>query len=227
MMRSTRYAAETRQQADALEAQPELAFEKDFLRWMLSDASGALLLRTQPGPATAAIPSLRIDWLDTFSYANEMPVCMYAGATRNADGSLNGWLLHDHDALGRESVFAVKQDVRLLNDHIPAYTIEKPLAQIVARRSLRADGIDWFLPHLSSEYFRQPAVRSLEKINFAIPQERWFTNLSTRGNTGSASIYVMLDELARSGRVRRGQRILCFVPESGRFSTAFIHLTAV
>lgn len=229
MMRATRYAAETRRQAGALEAQPELAFEKDFLRWMLSDASGAFLLQTQPAAAAtaAAVPSLRIDWVDTFSYAGEMPVCMYAGATRNADGSLKSWLLHDHDSLGSESVFAVKQDVRLLNDNIAACTIEKPLARIIARRSLRADEIDWFLPHLSSEYFRGPAARSLEKINFAIPRERWFTNLSTRGNTGSASFYVMLDELARSGRIRRGQKILCFVPESGRFSTAFIHLTAV
>jgi 3-oxoacyl-[acyl-carrier-protein] synthase-3 len=37
----------------------------------------------------------------------------------------------------------------------------------------------------------------------------------------------MLDELIRSGRVERGQRLLCWVPESGRFSAGFIHLTAV
>jgi len=255
--RATRYAAETHQQADALEARPELAFEKDFLRWMLSDASGAFLLQPQPAAESsefrvqgsefasgaaaptlspelrtlnssgASAPSLRIDWIDTFSYANEMPVCMYAGATRNADGTLKSWLLHDHDQLGRESVLALKQDVRLLNENIGPFSIEKPLAQIIARRSLRAADIDWFLPHLSSEYFRQPAARTLEKMNFPIPQERWFTNLATRGNTGAASIYVMLDELIRTKQLRRGQRILCFVPESGRFSTAYFHLTAV
>jgi len=37
----------------------------------------------------------------------------------------------------------------------------------------------------------------------------------------------MLDELLRSGQVKPGQRLLCFVPESGRFSSGFIHLTAV
>jgi len=246
--RATRYAAETHQQADALEARPELAFEKDFLRWMLSDASGAFLLQPRLPPATATAgnaefplgenakknlgaprdaTALRIDWIDIISYANEMPACMYAGATRNADGTLKSWLLHDHDQLGRESVLALKQDVRLLNENIGAFTIEKPLAQIIARRSLRAADIDWFLPHLSSEFFRQPAARTLEKLNFPIPQDRWFTNLATRGNTGAASIYVMLDELIRGGRLRRGQRILCFVPESGRFSTAYFHLTVV
>jgi 3-oxoacyl-[acyl-carrier-protein] synthase-3 len=40
-------------------------------------------------------------------------------------------------------------------------------------------------------------------------------------------MYVMLDELVRSGRLRRGERILCFVPESGRFTSAFLHLTVV
>jgi 3-oxoacyl-[acyl-carrier-protein] synthase-3 len=31
-----------------LEKQPELAFEKDFLRWMLSDGAGAVLLENKP-----------------------------------------------------------------------------------------------------------------------------------------------------------------------------------
>ncbi len=52
-----------------------------------------------------------------------------------------------------------------------------------------------------------------------IPQERWFTNLATKGNTGAASIYIINDELRRSGRLRTGQRLLCYVPESGRFAT--------
>ena len=43
---------------------------------------------------------------------------------------------------------------------------------------------------------------------------RWFTNLSTKGNTGSASIYIILDELASSGKIRSGDRLLCFIPET-------------
>jgi 3-oxoacyl-[acyl-carrier-protein] synthase-3 len=35
----------------------------------------------------------------------------------------------------------------------------------------------------------------------------------------------MLDELIKSGKLREGQRLLCFVPESGRFSSGFIYLT--
>jgi 3-oxoacyl-[acyl-carrier-protein] synthase-3 len=36
----------------------------------------------------------------------------------------------------------------------------------------------------------------------------------------------MLNELLRGGRLRDGQHLLCFVPESGRFSSGFIYLTA-
>ena len=80
---------------------------------------------------------------------------------------------------------------------------------------------------MSSEYFRPTFVDSLATVGLPIPQQRWFTNLTVRGNIGSASIFIMLDELVRSARLSAGQRILCFVPESGRFSSAFMHLTVV
>jgi 3-oxoacyl-[acyl-carrier-protein] synthase-3 len=65
------------------------------------------------------------------------------------------------------------------------------------------------------------------EIGFSIPLERWFSNLATKGNTGSASIYIMLEELFHSGRLKRGDTILCMIPESGRFSVAYMHLTVV
>jgi 3-oxoacyl-[acyl-carrier-protein] synthase-3 len=67
----------------------------------------------------------------------------------------------------------------------------------------------------------------MAEAGLSIPRERWFTNLTTKGNTGSASPYIMLDELFRSGRIQPGQKLLMFIPESGRFSSGFIHLTAV
>ncbi|MEG5062087.1 hypothetical protein QUB33_00365 [Microcoleus sp. B3-A4] len=37
----------------------------------------------------------------------------------------------------------------------------------------------------------------------------------------------MLEELLNSGKLQPGQKIFCFVPESGRFTTAYMMLTAV
>lgn len=223
-LRAQQYAAETDQQLQELEAQPELAFEKDFLRWMLSDGAGAVLLQNKPNSEGR---SLRIDWLDVFSYANELPTCMYAGADRDEQGKLVGWGRFSHDEIGQRSVLALKQDVKLLNANVVEYCLAKPLRELIAKRQLNADQIDWFLPHMSSAYFRQPIHAALAELNFVIPEQRWFTNLVERGNTGSASIYLMLEELFNNDRLLPGQRLLCFVPESGRFSSAFIHLTVV
>jgi len=217
------FEAEVEHKLQALETRPEIAFEKDFLRWMLSDGAGAVLLENAPhGPL-----SLRIDWIDLSSAAHQLPACMYTGADKNDDGSLQGWL---HMPIGEwqaRSVFSVKQDVRLLNDNIVRATLHEPLQDIIERRGLRAEGIDWFLPHISSNYFAEPLARALDELGLAIPRERWFTNLTRKGNTGSASPYIMLDELFRSGRIRPGHRLLMFVPESGRFSSGFIHMEAV
>jgi 3-oxoacyl-[acyl-carrier-protein] synthase III len=217
------FNAEVEHRVQALEERPEIAFEKDFLRWMLSDGAGAVLLENEPrGPL-----SLRIDWIELSSAAHELPACMYAGAEQRADQSLRGWMQVPSAEWRERSIFAVKQDVRLLNENIARVTLREPLAEIVARRKLRADQIDWFLPHLSSEYFVQPALAALAAAGLPIPRERWFSNLASKGNTGSAAPYILLDELFRSGRILPGHKLLMFVPESGRFASGFVFMEAV
>jgi 3-oxoacyl-[acyl-carrier-protein] synthase-3 len=105
--------------------------------------------------------------------------------------------------------------------------VGKILPEVVTKHGLKAGDIDWFLPHYSSHYFREPLRQQLQEIGFAIPEDRWFTNLASKGNTGSASFYIMLEELFASGRLRKGERILGFIPESGRFSVGWILMTVV
>ena len=217
-----------------LAMQPELAFEKDFLRWMLSDGAGAFLVEPRP---RAGQVNLRIDWIDLSSAAHRLPVCMYAGGERESGsrregergrgGKLTGWAWCPSRQWAEKSVFAVRQDVKLLDRHITEACLETPLRDLIARRGLKAEEIDWFLPHMSSCYFRQPIADTLARAGLPVPFERWFTNLETRGNTGSASIYIMIDDLRRRGGLAPGARLLCFVPESGRFSSGFMHLTVV
>ena len=67
----------------------------------------------------------------------------------------------------------------------------------------------------------------MAEAGLMIPETRWFTNLATRGNTGAASIYIMLEEAWSTGRFGPGEQVLLMVPESGRFSVSFVHLTCV
>ena len=210
--------------ADELARRPELAFEKDFLRWMLSDGAGAMLLEKVPAPDRL---SLRIDWIELVSFANMQETCMYAGAEKDAQGQLMGWRELPLQDMVAQDILALKQDVKLLNKHIVPLTVERALAMVSDKRRLTSGDIDYFLPHMSSEYFRDKLAQGLENIGFSIPQEKWFSNLTTKGNTGAASFYIMLEELFNSGRLEKGQRLLCFVPESGRFTSSFTLLTVV
>ena len=210
----------------ASEAQhhPLVGFEKDFLRWMLSDGAGAAVLQSRPNEDRL---SLRIDWIDCLSYAGELPVCMYSGADLEADGRLRGWREVSPQEAVRKGFFTVKQDARRLDQYIVDVSVTRALQTIIARHGLRSTDIDWFLPHYSSEYFRAPLHEALTNIGFPLTMDRWFSNMAYRGNIGSAMMYSLMEELLYSGRIRRGDRLLCMIPESARFAVCYVHLTAV
>jgi 3-oxoacyl-[acyl-carrier-protein] synthase-3 len=204
--------------------QPMLAFSDEFLRWMLSDGAGAVWIENRPNQHNL---SLRIDWIDLISFANESDVCMYCGLRKQTGVAHVGYrVVDDHAAFFREGFLNLAQDVRVLQDRLPPL-MSKAIQRTIARRELCADKIDWLLPHYSSEWFRQPLFDGLQALDFKVPFERWFSNLTTKGNTGSAAIYIMLEELLSSGRAKPGQHILCMIPESARMTFGFMHLTAV
>lgn len=203
-----------------LEEQPIIAFKKDFLRWMLSDGAGAFLLENQPrGPI-----SLRIEWMEAFSYAYELEACMYAGGDKLENGEIKPWSDYHPDQWLKESIFTIKQDVKLLDEFILVKGADS-MQQALAKNNITSDDIDYFLPHVSSHYFVDDLRKSLAAKGIDLPKEKWFMNLAHVGNVGSASIYLALDELMNSGKLKKGDRILLSVPESGRFSFAYAYLT--
>ncbi len=224
VMRSENFAQEIESRVEQLKRHEQIAFEKDFLRWMLSDGAGAMLLSSQPNSNKL---SLQIEWIDQRSYAHELDSCMYAGSVKMDDGSLKGWRQYAQSQWLQSSIFSVKQDVKLLNDKIIEYTVTLPLKKLLESKKLDPSAIDWYLPHYSSGFFRDKVYDGMLEAGCDIPQDRWFTNLSSKGNTGSASIYIMLEELFNSDRLKSGDTILCYIPESSRFSTAFMQLKVV
>jgi 3-oxoacyl-[acyl-carrier-protein] synthase-3 len=219
-MRAEYFQKESEQLA-LLENQPMLAFEKEFLRWMLSDGAYAILLQGQPA---ANGPSLRIDWIDITSFANTKETCMYAGADKDDNGQLKGWASFPAEEWLTRSLFALKQDTRMLSDNIVTLGIDF-LIQLAEKHQFTPDDVDWFLPHLSSMFFKDIILKESEERGFFIPEERWFINLPMVGNIGSASAFAMLEELMYSGRLKKGQTILLMIPESARFSYCYCMLT--
>jgi 3-oxoacyl-[acyl-carrier-protein] synthase-3 len=200
-----------------LEENPYVAFEKEFLRWMLSDGAAAVLLENQPA---ADGLSLRIKWVENRSYAHKMPVCMYMGGEKDDDGNLKCWHEYDPDQWLSKSVFAFKQDVKLLGANIIEYGGEF-LRELMRKHALTSAAVDYFLPHISSCFFLPKIENEMKKINFPIAPEKIFINLPYVGNVGSASVFLMLEELFHSGKLKAGQQILVMAPESARFSYSY------
>ncbi len=218
-MRAHYFENETKNESK-LKDNPILAFEKEFLRWMLSDGAGAILLENRP----AGQHPLKIDWIEIRSYANIRETCMYAGADKSPDGELLGWYrFREEDWLNR-SIFSLKQDTRMLGENIVALG-GRFLKEIIQEKNFDISTIDFFLPHISSEFFREPVFSELKKLDIAIPKEKWFTNLTTVGNVATVSFILMLEELMRTHDLKPGQKILIQVPESARFTYAYALLT--
>ena len=149
---------------------------------------------------------------------------MFMGSDKQEDGVLKSYMDYTPDEIIAGSVLSIKQDVKLLSQYIVPLGFEK-LKLICAKRGFNVNDIQYFLPHLSSEFFRSKIADILEENGMDIPQEKWFSNLSSIGNVGAGSIFLMVDELFNSGRLKRGEKILLMVPESSRFSYVFGLLT--
>lgn len=223
-MRGQNFEPEVQSKVEMVRRNKELTFEKDFLRWMLSDGSGAIGVSNKPNVNSL---SLRIDKIFSRSYASLEETCMYSGCEKQKDGTITGYREYLPEEWLRKSIFSVKQDVKLLNKNILEYTVSRPIIEMLEKNIFKPEEIDWFLPHYSSGYFRDKLYNIMIEVNCDIPQEKWFTNLTTKGNTGSASIYIILEELFNSNKIKKGEKILCYIPESGRFSTAFMLLEVV
>jgi 3-oxoacyl-[acyl-carrier-protein] synthase-3 len=204
-----------------IEQRPMLAFEKEFLRWMLSDGGAALLLQDKPSDGAL---SLHIDWIEITSYAHEVETCMYAGGEKYKDGRFAGWSMFPESEWLTKSLFSMKQDTRVLGKNIVQLG-GRYLMELTKKRNFSADDIDWFLPHLSSMFFKGPIKDELLKNGFDIPEEKWFLNLPEIGNIGSASPFAMIEELLYSGKLQKGEKLLLMIPESARFSYSYCMLT--
>ncbi|MFC2101005.1 beta-ketoacyl-ACP synthase III [Bacteroidota bacterium] len=205
-----------------LKKNPYVAFEKEFLRWMLSDGAGVFLLENKKNQDGI---SLKVNWIEACSYANKYEPCMYMAANKLADGTLKSYMDYSSEELISESILSIKQDVKMLSNYVVKLGFDT-LSNILKEKEQSVDEIDYMLPHLSSHYFEDEIAEILKSNGTPIPKEKWYTNLRTKGNVGAGSIYLMLDDLFKSNKLVKGQKILLAVPESSRFSYVFCLLTA-
>lgn len=74
---------------------------------------------------------------------------------------------------------------------------------VLEKNGIKIEEIDWIVPHQANVRIIESAAKLLKT-----EESRFFVNLSAYGNTSSASIGLALDELNRSGRLKRGQKLI-------------------
>ena len=199
---------------------PYMAFEKDFMRFMLSDGAGAVLLQDHP---EGDCP-LKVEWVEMTSYANELPTCMFMASELEPNGRLKSWKEFSPEEIKERGVLVGKQDIRQLKKYAIKYWVDH-IETTLVKHNLNPEEVDYVLPHLSSMLFYDQVNDELIARGIALTKEKWFVNLPSVGNVGSAAIYVALEELMRTKGVTQGQKILLLVPESGRFSYGTVLLS--
>lgn len=98
--------------------------------------------------------------------------------------------------------FSIKQDIKLL----AKYGVEKSVQHIAnscKKHQLNFADVDYFLPHISSMFFYGKLADKLKEKGLLLSENKWFTNLCSVGNVGSASIFIMLTELFHSSKLKK------------------------
>jgi 3-oxoacyl-[acyl-carrier-protein] synthase III len=209
--------------ADLLD--PEDAFKAEFLRYMLSDGAGCALLDCEPHPSQL---SFRIERFYHHSFAHELPPCMVVGTLKPG----RPIQLQDIYKFNHDQSLLIQQDTYLLHKNI-VRRFKESLALAVAQGFLGNDNnkrVDWVVPHISSHLFFDPTAKAIQEI-LGVPRERIWTNLSQVGNVGAASAMLLLWGLLHGGNdrpdLKKGDRVVLMIPESGNFSYQYVLLTVV
>jgi len=88
--------------------------------------------------------------------------------------------------------------------------LPKAILQVIKDTGLTIDDIDFLIPH-------QPSVGILKKTAeiIGLPWEKVMTNMDRYANTSGGTIPILLDEVHRSGKLKKGNNILFAAVGSG------------
>ncbi|WP_309601372.1 hypothetical protein [Sphingomonas sp.] len=185
----------------SIDAQGELPGDGEFLRWTLSDGAAALIV--EPTPARHRL-SLKIDWISIRSFADRFAPCMTGGAIRQSDGKMKPW--SHFPSIGdaaRAGAFQLRQDFEAPHRMLPVWVGE--LMRLIDDGRVETRTVDHFVCHYSARSLREEMVRLATRAGCMVDEEKWLTNLPTKGNVGAASMFLLLDDLLDSPLLKAGQ----------------------
>ena len=71
------------------------------------------------------------------------------------------------------------------------------------KNEVKSEEIDWYILHQANQRILEAVAKRMGE-----PVSKFPMNMEEYGNTSSASIPILLDEMKRDGRLKRGQKIV-------------------
>lgn len=81
--------------------------------------------------------------------------------------------------------------------------VPEAIREVLEKNDIAAEDIDHFILHQANKRIVEAVAKRL-----GVPVDKFPMNLQEYGNTSSASIPILLDEMNRGGRLKKGQKII-------------------
>ena len=156
---------------------------------LFGDGAGALILRrVRDGKDDCCINVSEVHADGTYAEI----LCLPAGGSRNPTTAQTvEERLHYIHMRGRETF------------KLAVLSMAEAAKSVLNRAGVTFDQVALLVPHQANIRIIQAVAKQLE-----LPDEKVFTNIEKYGNTSAASIAISLDEVIRSGRIKRGDKLL-------------------
>ena len=106
----------------------------------------------------------------------------------------------------QETVLNKEQSIHMSGKEVFKHAVTnmtEAATRIIERAGLSVDDLDLVIPH-------QANIRIISAIQqkLNLPDEKLFTNVEKYGNTSAASVILAMDEASRSGKLKKGDKVL-------------------
>jgi 3-oxoacyl-[acyl-carrier-protein] synthase-3 len=159
---------------------------------LFGDGAGAVLIEKTGAPRTGPDRRGLIKSILGSDGSGAEHLIVRRGGSRNAYYTGNIVELAPHLEMNGRAVynFAVKN-------------VTETMARLLSEENLAIEDISRIIPHQANARIIQAAANRL-----GIPEEKFFMNIEEYANTSAASIPIALDELNRSGGIKRGDILI-------------------
>jgi len=192
--------------------QEKVQTESFLLRWFLSDAASALVLRASDKVESG----FKLEFVDNLSIGGKKSPGMWLNlGTRNFDLP-KAYQQGDHHFC---------QDYRTTNDLGPPCFYEA-FERLIDRGGLECSEVDYILATLPSRKLWNYGKNTFQE-KYGVHPDKWFGNVDRVGYAGASSVIIALDEILRNNSLKPSDLLAAIVFESSKWMIGGFTLRAV